>query len=60
LADFLANAIVFYTHELTNKKENLAVFNWQIFVIRQTTKVNSMPNFHLIRYVVTEFTLDSE
>jgi len=21
---------------------------WQIFVIRQTTKINSMPNFHLM------------
>jgi len=23
---------------------------WQIFIIRQTTKINSMPNFHLIWY----------
>jgi len=33
------------------KKENLVVYLiWQIFVIRQTTKKNSTPNFHLIWY----------
>jgi len=36
-------------HALGNKKENLAVFIWQIFVIRQTTIINSKPNFHLIQ-----------
>jgi len=39
----LVNAIVFYMHRAI--KENLVVW---IFVIRQTTKINSMPNIFIL------------
>jgi len=31
--------------------KNLAVFNLVDFLIRQTAKINSTPNFHLILYI---------
>jgi len=39
-------------HALGIKKRIQRYLIWQIFVIRQTTKINSTPNFHLIWYTV--------
>jgi len=42
----------FILHALGNKKRTWRNLIWWIFVIRQTAKINSMPNFHLIRYFI--------